>query len=243
VGRAIPGSSFERGDDERRTWDEMGLGDEPFDDYDDSAGGDYEPEFSDEDYEPHTLDEWLWGEAAPLTRATQSRLLDELDRRIGELEDALYYQRMAIAAGDHSSASKAAADEADLAELVAFRRGNSDLIDVTTDEQAPTREVEPAAVPRRLGPVRQLERAISEKLTPDEMLHWQELQKGTKQTVIAEKLGISQGAVSKRERAPRECIDAISVETIGRRYPAKRIDRGLWARQGRRRNKSASRQR
>jgi len=75
------------------------------------------------------------------------------------------------------------------------------------------------------------------------MLHWQELQKGTKQSVIAEKLGISQGAVSKRERALRQRIDAISVEAIGRPYPAKRIDRGLWARQGRRRNKSASGQR
>jgi hypothetical protein len=88
-----------------------------------------------------------------------------------------------------------------------------------------------------------VEGAIGEKLTPDELLHWQELQKGTKQVAIAKKLGISQGAVSKRERALRERIDAISIEITGRPYPARHVDRGLWARQGRRRNKSASRQR
>lgn len=96
---------------------------------------------------------------------------------------------------------------------------------------------------RRPSPVRQVKLAINERLSSSELLHWQELQKGTKQTDIAAKLGISQGAVSKRERALRDRIDAISIEAMGRPYPAKRIDRGLWARQGRRRNKSASRQR
>jgi len=85
--------------------------------------------------------------------------------------------------------------------------------------------------------------AINEKLTPDELLHWHELQKGTTQMAIAEKLGIKQAAISKRERKLRERIDAISMETIGRPYPERLVDRGMWARQGRRRNKSASRQR
>jgi hypothetical protein len=43
-----------------------------------------------------------------------------------------------------------------------------------------------------------VEAAINEKLTPDELLHWQELQKGTRQAAIAEQLGIKQAAVSKR---------------------------------------------
>jgi hypothetical protein len=88
-----------------------------------------------------------------------------------------------------------------------------------------------------------VEAAINEKLSPDELMHWQELQKGTTQMAIAANLGIKQAAVSKRERKLRERIDAISIETIGRPYPERLVDRGMWARQGRRRNKSDSRKR
>ena len=237
MGREIPASVFERGDDEGRTWDEMGLGDQPFTpEYDDSPD-DYEDEAFREDYEPEFLDEWLWGEAEPVTGATQTRLFEELDGRIRELEDRLYYRRMAIAAGEAADRAAMAAEEADLAELIDFRRRNSEPIvdDAVEPGPSPSSPEEPTTSERRPSPVRQVEFAIREKLTASEMLHWQELQKGTKQTVIAEKLGIKQGAVSKREAKLRDRINAISVETIGRPYPAKHIERGLWARQGRRR--------
>lgn len=244
MGREIPASAFERGDEEARTWDEMGLGESPFTpEYDDSP--DDEDEDYDEDYEPETLDEWLYGETEPITRATQTHLLAELDRKIAELEDRLYYRRMAIVAGEVADPRNMSADEAELAELVEFRRVNSQPIVENRGARESPHPLPPESEHGKRGrsPVRQVEIAISEQLTPSELLHWHELLKGTTQQVIAEKLGIKQAAVSKREGKLRERVDAISIETVGRPYPERLVERGLWARQGRRRNKSASRQR
>jgi hypothetical protein len=121
---------------------------------------------------------------------------------------------MAAAAGGTVDERASAADKERMARLTEFRRQHPNPpADANEPEPPPPSDPLSAPVrPIRLGPVRMVEAAINEKLTPDELLHWQELQKGTKQTAIAEKLGIKQAAVSKRERKLRERIDAISIE-------------------------------
>lgn len=242
MGREIPGSFLERGDG--RTWDEMVDRDQPFsaddDDYLDDE--DYADE---EDADPITVDDWLDGWGEPTTADTGRRLFVELDQRIAELAERLYYRDMAAAAGDVVDAVTTADDKVQHADLIEFRRQHPDPHGQDEDpvSEPLVAPPDPPPSPTRPSPVGLLEAAIKEKLTPTEMLHWQEVLKGTRQQAIAEKLGISQGAVSKRERAIRERIDAIAVETIGRPYPERLVDRGLWARQGRRRNKRAPRQR
>ena len=204
MGMEIPGSAFEQGDGERRTWDEMVEGDQPFsaadDEYPaDKDGGDYLT----------TLDDWLSGWGEPFTANTQRRLLAELDGRIGDLEQRIYYRDMAAAAGGAVDATDAAGEKALHAELVEFRERHADPEPDQDDTEPSSGTVasppEPAApsVAARPSPVDLVETAINEKLTPSELLHWQELQKGTTQTAIANKLGVSQGAVSKREQALR----------------------------------------
>lgn len=220
--------------------------DQPFAADDDNYVEDEDEYVEDEDDDPTTLDDWIMGSGEPLIANKERRLLAELDARIHDLADRVYYREMAAAAGTTVDMADLASEKARHAELLEFRRrhpGPADGEPAAAATPAPTDQPPPTVPAGRRSPVIQVEIAIKEALTASEMLHWQELQKGTKQTLIAEKLGISQGAVSKRERALRERIDAISVETIGRPYPAKRMDRGLWARQGRRRNKSAPRQR
>lgn len=249
VGREIPGSAFERGDDEGRTWDEMGWWDQPFSAQDDdnlvevhAYDGDAEEE------DPTTLDDWMAGWGEPLMPTTEHRLLAELDDRIQDLEERIWYRDMAAAAGEAVDATAAARDGALRSGLLEFRRRHPDsdpeedepALGVPDSESAPPARTESAL---RQSPIRLVQAAIEEGLTPEELFHWQELQKGTTQTSIAEKLGISQGAVSKRERVLRVRIDAISVETVGRTYPERLVDRGKWPRQGRRRNKNAPRQR
>lgn len=56
---------------------------------------------------------------------------------------------------------------------------------------------------RRHSPIRLVRAAIEVGLTPEKLFHWQALQDGMTQASIAEKLGITQGAVSKRERVLR----------------------------------------
>ncbi len=112
-----------------------------------------------------------------------------------ELEERIYYRDMATAAGETVDAAASAVDKERLARLTEFRHQHPEP---PADADAPT-DPEPHAAPAapaklsRPSPVRMVEAAISEKLTPDELLHWQELQKGTKQTVIAEKLGDQAG--------------------------------------------------
>lgn len=240
MGREVPGSEFERGDDERRTWDEMGWWDQPFSADEDDYSTDDD---TIEDDDPTTLDDWLSGWAEPGSNTVERVFLAELDTRIHDLAERLHYRDVAARAGEEVDRATAESEKALHDRLVKFRRQHPDPAEVSAPD-APGRpsEIEPApGRPRhRHSPARQVQRAITERLTVGELLHWQELQKGTTQSGIAEKLGISQGAVSKRERALRDRINAISLETIGRPYPARLIDRGMWARQGRRRNKSGS---
>ena len=247
MGREFPASSLERGDEEGRTWDEMVDWERPpFSTYDGEYDyADEEDYGGDEHDDATTFQDWISGWGEPLSASGERRLLAGLDERVAELQERIHYRDMAATAGQPINEATAASEKAELAELVEFRHRHPDP-DPDTNHQAapvPALSSSPARERPRPSPVRQVEITISEKLSASEMLHWQELQKGTKQVVIAEKLGISQGAVSKRERALRDRIDAISIATIGRPYPAGRIDRGLWSRQGRRRNKSASRQR
>ena len=241
MGREIPASTFERGDDEERTWDEMGWWEQPYS-ADDDAYPAYEDEDVEDDDDPTTLDDWLSRWSERLTLARERWLLATLDAEVHDLVERIHYRDMAAAAGEPVDPDVSAHDKSRLARLTAFRRHHPDPAAEVCERPPASPAVPPAAPakPSRPGPVRMVEAAIKEKLTATEMLHWQELQKGTKQTVIAEKLGIKQGAVSKREAKLRKRIDAISIETIGRPYPAKHIDRALWARQGRRRNKSGS---
>lgn len=244
MGREIPGSAFERGDDEGRTWDEMGWWDQPFSAQDDDNRAGHDADDGDED-DLTTLEDWMSGWGEPFITSTERRLLAELDGRIQDLEERIYYRDMATVAGGAVDGTDAVREKTVYAELVEFRRRHSDP-DAEEDEGTPEEPDSPSAATEsavRHSPIRLVQVAIQDKLTHDELLHWQELQKGTRQTAIAEKLGISQGAVSKRERALRERIDAISVETIGRPYLERLVDRGTWARQGRRRNKSVPRQR
>lgn len=245
VTREIPGSVFEQGDADRRTWDEMGWWEQPFSaDDDDYRPDDDEYVDGDED-DPTTLEDWLSGWSEPLTVARERWLLADLDVEVRDLEERIYYRDMAAAAGQAVDETASAADKERLARLSEFRREHPDP---RADADEPTEPPPPpdppaSATPARPSPVRMVEAAINAKLSPGELIHWQELQKGTTQIAIAEKLGIKQAAVSKRERKLRERVDAISIETIGRPYPERLVDRGMWARQGRRRNKSASRQR
>ncbi|MGH2385549.1 MAG: hypothetical protein ACRDGB_10950 [Candidatus Limnocylindria bacterium] len=244
MSREIPGSAFEQGDGERRTWDEMGWWEQPFSADEDDYLADDEYVNDDED-DPTSAVGWLSGWSEPLTAARERWLLEDLDAEAGDLRERIYYRDMAAAAGGTVDETASAADKERLARLTEFRRQHPDP-PADADEPEPPRPPDPPSAPvrpSRSGPVRMVDAALNEKLTPDELLHWQELQKGTKQTAIAEKLGIKQAAVSKRERKLRERIDAISIETIGRPYPERLVDRGMWARQGRRRNNSASRQR
>jgi hypothetical protein len=239
VNREIPGSAFEQGDGERRTWDEMGWWEQPFSADEDDYLADDEYVNDDED-DPTTLDGWLSGWNDPLTTARERWLLGHLDAEARDLRERIYYRDMAAAAGGTVDERASAADKELLARLTEFRHQHPDP-PADADEPEPPPPDPPSAPvrPSHPGPVRMVEAAINEKLTPDEQLHWRELQKGRKQTAIAEKLGIKQAAVSKRERKLRERIDAISIETIGRPYPERLVDRGKWARQGRRRNKTS----
>jgi hypothetical protein len=245
VSREIPGSVFDQGDGERRTWDEMGWWEQPFA-ADDDAYPDDEEYVDDEDDDPTTLEDWLSGWSEPLTAARERWLLADLDAEVRDLQDRIYYRDMAAAAGGTVDEAAAAVDTERLARLTQFRRQHPDP-PPDTDETAEAPPIaDPPVAPARPShpsPVRMVEAAINEKLSPDELLHWQDLQKGTTQMAIAAKFGIKQAAVSKRERKLRERIDAISIETIGRPYPERLVDRGMWARQGRRRNKSDSRKR
>ena len=198
---------------------------------------------NDDEDDPTTLDGWLSGWSEPLTAARERWLLEDLDAEARDLRERIYYRDMAAAARGTVDETASASDKERLARLAEFRGQHPDS---PADEPEPPPPPDPPSAPVRPSPpdpVRMVEAAINEKLSPDELLHWQELQKGTRQTAIAERLGIKQAAVSKRERKLRERIDAISIETIGRPYPERLVDRGMWARQGRRRNKSASRQR
>lgn len=82
MGREIPGSAFEQGDGERRTWDEMVEGDQPFSAADDDYPADEDEDVEGEDEDPTTLDDWLSGWDEPCTANTERRLLAELDDRI-----------------------------------------------------------------------------------------------------------------------------------------------------------------
>jgi hypothetical protein len=70
VSREIPGSAFEHGEGERRTWDEMGWWKQPF-----SAGEDdylADDEYvTDDEGDPTPLDGWLSGWSKPLTAARE----------------------------------------------------------------------------------------------------------------------------------------------------------------------------
>jgi hypothetical protein len=243
VSRDVPGSAFEQGDSERRTWDEMGWWKQPFSADEDDYLADDEYVNDDED-DPTTLDGWLSGWSEPLTAVRERWLLADLDAEADDLRERIYYRDMAAAAGGTVDETASAVDKERLAKLTELRRQHPDSpADADEPERPPPPGPPSARVrPTRPGPVRMVEAAINDRLTPDELLHWQELQKGRKQSAIAEKLGIKQAAVSKRERKLPERIDAISVETTGRPYPERLVDRGMWARQGRRRNKSASTQ-
>ena len=238
MGREIPASSFERGDSESRTWDEMGWWEQPYSADDEGYADDEDLSADDEEEEDDstTLEDWLAGWREPLTADRERWLLSDLDGEVRDLGDRIYYRDMAAGAGDAVDADASVTDKNRLARLTAFRRDHPDPAADVDEPDPPAPTAPPASVKASPpSPVRMVEAAIKEKLTASEMLHWQELQKGTKQTVIAGKLGIKQGAVSKREAKLRERINAISIEMVGRPYPAKHIDRGLWARQGRRR--------
>lgn len=243
MGREIPASKLERGGDERRTWDEMGWWEQPFSTDDEDYAHDEDDYVDDEDDDPTTLEDWLSGWGEPLTAARKRWLLADLDAEVRDLEDRIHYRDMAAGAGETIDAAASATDDERLATLAEFRRRHPDPRPENEEPEESPAPPPPAAAPSRASPVRLVEAAINEKLTPDELLHWQELQKGTTQKAIADKLGIKQAAVSKRERKLRERVDAISIETIGRPYPERLVDRGLWARQGRRRNKNAPRRR
>lgn len=223
----------------------MGWWEQPFSPDEDhylAAGDEY---VDDDEDDPTSVDGWLSGWSEPLTAARERWLLENLDAEAGDLRERIYYRDMAAAAGGTVDETASAADKERLARLAEFRGQHPDP-SADADEPEPPPQSDPPSAPvrpSRPGPVRMVEGALNENLTADELLNWQELQKGTKQTAIAEKLGIKQAAVSKRERKLRERIDAICSETIGRPYPERLVDRGMWARQGRRRNKSASRQR
>ncbi|MBA2632668.1 MAG: hypothetical protein H0U86_06670 [Chloroflexi bacterium] len=241
MGKEIPGSWFESGDTERRTWDEMGLGEELHADDDDYIDDGITDEAS-------TLDEWLAGWDEPTDLTLSRRLREELVERINDLELRIHYRRVAADAGGVVDDAADGRDRAKLGELTTFRDQLAPLVaeqrsaDTETQEalENPPDRNPPAVKP---GHHRLREAAISAELNASEWLHWQELLKGTNQTEIATKLGISQGGVSKRELKLRQRVDAISMRLTGRPYSATQIDRGQWARQGRRRNKSRPEQR
>jgi len=246
MGKEIPGSSFESGDTERRTWDEMGLGEELHADDEDYIDDDtIDDRITDE---ASTLDEWLAGWDEPSDLALSRRLREELVERISDLEQRIHYRRVAADAGDIVDDVTDGRDRAELGELTTFRnqlarpvaeQRSADTEPHEALENPPGRNP-PAVKP---GPHRLREAAINAELNASEWLHWQELLKGTRQAEIATKLGISQGAVSKRELKLRQKVDAISVRLTGRPYSVTQIDRGQWARQGRRRNRSGPEQR
>jgi hypothetical protein len=238
MGREVEGSAFESGDDENRTWDEMGLGEELYEPDDSDADEDDDAYEEIDDYEPMSLEDWRSGWAEADSPDIQRRLLKNLDEQIADLAERIRYRDMAAMAGQPIDAGAAEDDRREHRDLTAFRESHPDPppapTSVAAPEPMPSETAPPAANPFRLR-----EAAIKAELSDAELLHWQELQKGTRQAAIAKKLGISQGAVSKRERILRERVDAISVRTTGHPYSEKLIDRGLWARQGRRRNKRA----
>jgi hypothetical protein len=246
MGKEIPGSSFESGDTERRTWDEMGLGEELHGEDDDYIDDDaIDDGITDE---ASTLDEWLTGWDEPNNLALSRRLREELAERISDLEQRIYYRRVAADAGEIVDDVADGRDRAELGELTTFRHQLArPVAEHRSADTEPHEALEdppdgnPPAVKPGLHRLR--EAAINAELNASEWLHWEEVLKGTRQAEIAPKLGISQGAVSKREFKLRQKVDAISVRLTGRPYSVTQIDRGQWARQGRRRNKSGPEQR
>jgi hypothetical protein len=90
--------------------------------------------------------------------------------------------------------------------------------------------------PRRsaFDPAADFARALQAELTDDERDHLEALLRGDRQSVIASRLRISQGAVSKRQIRLRQKVNAIHQRVFGRDYSL--IDRSRIAgRQGRRR--------
>lgn len=221
----------------------MGWWEQPFSTDDDDYPNDEDDYVDAGDDDPTTLEDWLSGWGEPLTAASKRWLLADLDAEVRDLEERIHYRDMAAGAGQTIDAAASATDDERLATLTKFRRQHPDPGSESEEPEGSPASPAPAAAPSRASPVRLVEAAITERLTPDELLHWQELQKGTTQKAIADKLGIKQAAVSKRERKLRDRVDVISIETIGRPYPERLVDRGLWARQGRRRNKSVRRRR
>jgi DNA-binding CsgD family transcriptional regulator len=83
------------------------------------------------------------------------------------------------------------------------------------DVVEPTADVLVAENPR---PVRSPAEVLRPALTASEYEHWEWLEAGEPQSTIADRLGISQAAVSKRERTLRDRVDAIYRERTGAAY-------------------------
>src|SRR5687767_53108 len=98
MSREFPGSSLEKGAGERRTWDEMVEGDQPFSADDDDYDEDEYVEDGDEDLT--TLEDWLSGWSEPLTAVMERRLLADLDGEVRDVEERIHYRGMAAAAGE-----------------------------------------------------------------------------------------------------------------------------------------------
>lgn len=124
---------------------------------------------------------------------------------------------------------------ADRARLNALRQEEDNAeYDEYEDEPLLVEAPKPRTAPD-FDPAAAFQVALEAELTPDELAHWRLYYQQARSADIATALGVSQGAVSKREPKLVAKVDAIHVRHFGHSYPAQVTDRAQWGRPGRRR--------
>jgi hypothetical protein len=192
-----PTSAFDGAEgDDGRTWDEKGIGRELWDREDDWT--DHSEYFPGEPPRPRR--ERISKEVLEASYATIQAQIDEIE------------------AGGRTSFGP---DEPDLEQLyLKLDEVSLDLeaIDLGIDDDGdgePDRDEISVVRPRQLP----FEAYLFDNLTPPEAQHWRWLVERRPQTDIRGELGISQQAVSKREKALRVKVDHLHRDWNGKPYP------------------------
>ena len=196
--REIPGSAFETGDSEDRTWDEMGVGRGLVDDDDD-----YLDEQDSDEVDPRDAErDSAWADV----RSMEAQIA-VLSSRVPAKPDAVAYSF-----------------DPDVDGLDTLRAELADVIDEygrppiawIAPAKAPTPP--PAPIPSRPR-LRDLASYLEDHLSSGELRHWRWLAAGKDQTWIADQLAVSQAAVSKREQKLRARVDGLHIARFGKPYP------------------------
>lgn len=146
-------------------------------------------------------------------KAEEEREVERLTGEIKDLEERIADRRR-YGATDESLAD-------DLGRLGALR-DSLESIEVEAeyaDERQLELQTEYATTPKpppRPGPWQAYQAALRAELTTDELRHWQAYSAGTDQAGIVRMLGITQGAVSKREAKLKAKVAAIHMHHFGR---------------------------